>query len=773
MITLQLKRTAKNLSDNAIKNLVLDSGEPLLIKSLTVPTSTRFDLMCSTASNNSTKEVSLPQNLSNLIVIENDKPAIGTTLCVKFNNANDSTNALQLRLNIRQGLNFTCDIKQIAQNGTYSSHIYGTQYNWLSNDTRFFVFDGNYWVIQLPDYYLENPIVFVGDGKNTVDSLYKSGTYIDVSKYISGDNIENGTITIEKLDPDIGFVTSAEVNQDIMNAISGYNVETVQNGFAEINEKIQLDKIYYVICNTPGNEALKKVNMEGLPFLDVEHGETEEKYDGVTFVIKFTYGNTYGLNPGENDDITLKVFDLSGNNVIIQSHPLYVADNPLSQPFYWQKEDTLIFVFNPNYSTASGTGVWNMAGTSAASIIANWCYNNNTAVINGSAIAAGTIAGESIIARSITSDRIAVGSLDVDVFNNELQGIMGNLGEFRQQCASAGGIVAECKTVASESCKLGEIPEDALSAISTALDNNMNRMPLLGTSVVVKFDYANTNFGTNGVTFAFTTDGTNKYFEAPIGFAFTINDVKTFVNIGSNAYDPDPEDPDSPQASPVYEALMHYRWDDNDYRTLMYGNVAGTIGWIITTTSSYLQELASYCLVHNQTWIGGGNIITGTIVADQIQSGLLDTAKVQLVCYGLDDANKNVKNYGGLRYAEGDAGTSEQVVKTRGIELYGSIPLDDPDGEPDNKIVITNAGMRIHIKDGLIQGWKAGGDTKTSWFIDGYKVKIGQYAEDYAVDPTSTADKKLKLYLLNLPDSSAGLASGQVYNNGGVLSIVT
>lgn len=742
MITLQLKRTAKNLSDNAIKNLVLDSGEPLLIKSLTVPTSTRFDLICSTASNNSTKEVSLPQNLSNLIVIENDKPAIGTTLCIKFNNANDVTGPLRLRLNIRRGYNVEQSIIQPNE----SSHIYGTQYNWLSDDTRFFVFNGDKWVIQLPDYYLENPIVFVGDGKNTVDSLYKSGTYIDVSKYISGDNIENGTITIEKLDPDIGFVTSTAVDQSIADAIGDYSA-LVDSNFAETDKKIQLGKIYYVTCETPGDNQLKTVNVQELPKI-----QDEEDYDGLTLVIKFTHENTYGKYEGQNDNIALKVRNSDGTQTLIESHPLYVGNSPLGKPFYWNNNDTLIFVFNPNYDTGSGLGCWNMAGTSASTIIADWCYNNDTTYINGSSIFTGTIAADSIMSNSITAQQIAVGSLPSTVFNSDLQSIIGNLDTFKQQCASAGGIVAECETVASEQCKLASVTEDVLTSINTK-----NNMPLAGTSIVVKFDYINTYFSQNGISFALTTDGTNKYFEAPI----FINFKGGYFNIGL-----DVPNNDIPEDSAEYEAILYYRWgkDETDfYRTLMYDGSK----WMLQTATDYLKNLAEYCLTTGQTWIGGGTIITGTVVADQIQSGLLDTAKVQLVCYGEDGQGK-VKNYGGLRYT---TGTTNDIDTTRGVELYGAIPYDDPDDEPDNRIVITNAGMRIHITSGLIEGWdeKWQINAANGIFIGNQNISGSVIIGRAATNTTINGGIKFS----NIPISSSGLTTGQIYNDGGTLKIVT
>ena len=65
MITLQLKRTAKNISDNTIKDVILENGEPLLVESIT-NTSIEFNSMCESAASSISKKVYLTNEQSKI-----------------------------------------------------------------------------------------------------------------------------------------------------------------------------------------------------------------------------------------------------------------------------------------------------------------------------------------------------------------------------------------------------------------------------------------------------------------------------------------------------------------------------------------------------------------------------------------------------------------------------------------------------------------------------------------------------------------------------------
>lgn len=739
MITLQLKRTAKNISNNVVKDVVLANGEPLLVESIT-NTSMQFNKTCASQDNATKKMVFLTDEESDLLIIKNDKPLIGTTLFVSFENGNSVVQPI-LSMSVGYAVTFEYGIRYIDENGEYESNISNSQYNWDSNDVRVFVFDGNYWVIQLPSDYKENSYLFIGNGKDTVSSLYEQGTYISVSKYISDDMIKNGSITINKLDPNIDLA-SKEALQQISDTLDNLSDDTEYN-INNINNKINLNKIYYTVCETSSNSSIKYVDVA-----DLEAQNPISKYDGLTLVIKFI--NKVSIQDYEH--LTLQVRNATGTTVLIPEKPLYVCDNRLSKPFYWKDNDTLIFIYNANYtgSLEGSAGVWSMASTSASSIIANWCYDNNNTIINGGAIATGSITADKIAANSITANEIAIGSLPSNVFSQDVQSVIGNLNQFKQQCASAGTVVAQCNSASDSINKKAYVTQDTLSSISVTSLN----MPLVGTSVVAHFDYKtisddssfnNPTTLANGIYFSLTTtqDGSGEgFFNAPLGFIYDGN----FVNVGT--YIPPNTDVqvagDIEVGTPLWEAITYYRWGNSECRTLMYDGEH----WILSITTEYLTKLAEYCLNNNQTWIGGGTIVTGTIVADQIQSGSIDTSKVSLVCYGTDNVD-DVMNYGGFGAYTGSTGSSTTV----GVWMYGSTKWGDTDGIPDYHIVITNEGLVMNIKNGYIRGYG------NKWLI---KANSG-------VEIDGTGHLKLK----SIPNNDSGLASGEIYSDGGTLKIKT
>lgn len=709
MITLQLKRTARNLSEDIVNTFVPEVGEPFLIESAANSSGTFISDECVSTLSSVRKDVYIKEEDWDLIAFASGLPVgvilpqAGQTVFVKFTNGNSVANPT---MSIIVDTIPTTAINIAYKDGNiYNTDILNSAYNWLAGETRVFTFNGTYWVVQLPEDYIESSLLFIGNGIDTVGSMYSSGTYIPVSKYISDDMIKNGSITIRKLDPNINLATKDALEQ-IQDALEDYQDET-NTSLASMDDKISIDKIYYVTCSSASSSA-KTVTIP-----DIKIFSDKRKYDGLTLVIKFSYANTMN-NP------TMVVKSSIDNTTIIPECPIYVGDDPLGSVFYWKEKDSIIFSYNAQDNR------WYMASTSASRIIASWCSDNDTTFINGGKIATGSITAESIAAGTITADNIAVGSLGPGVFNQEIEGIITNLSEFKRQCASAGTIVAECNSQASDSFKSASVSVDELNSVMVTNTG----MPLVGTSMVVKFNHANSYQG--NVYLQMQADGgsvTYNKFTAQLGFK--IGDA--FINIGS---DGEQEFSDSQLV-----ALDYYRWNDGEYRTVMFdGNY-----WIISVTTDYLAELAEWCLLNGQTWIGGGTIVTGTVLADQIQSGSIDTAKVSLVCMAPNDYG-DIINYGGIGYFEGSTGD----YTTKGIRMYGATDSDDPDGNPNYSISITNRGILLQIEGGRIGGWDG------SWNINGSTILLNG-----------------SLKLSNIPTSSSGLSSGMVWNDGGILKIVS
>ena len=665
MITLQLKRTARNLSEDIVNTFVPEVGEPFLIESVANSSGTFISDECASTLSSVRKDVYIKEEDWDLIAFASGLPVgvilpqAGQTVFVKFTNGNSVANPT---MSIIVDTIPTTAINIAYKDGNiYNTDILNSAYNWLAGETRVFTFNGTYWVVQLPEDYIESSLLFIGNGIDTVGSMYNSGTYIPVSKYISDDMIRNGSITIKKLDPNINLATKDAIEQ-IQDALEDYQNET-NTSLTSMEDKISLDKIYYVTCSSASSSA-KTVTIP-----DIKIFSDKRKYDGLTLVIKFSYANTMN-NP------TMVVKSSIDNTTIIPECPIYVGDDPLGSVFYWKEKDSIIFSYNAQDNR------WYMSSTSAMSRIEGWCAKNDTTMINGAMIATGSIAAESIVGGSITAREIAVGSLGPSVFNPEIESVISNLNQFKQQCASAGTIVAECNSQASDSFKSASVSVDELNSVMVTNTG----MPLVGTSMVVKFGHANSYQGNVYLQMQAESDSvTYNKFTAQLGFK--IGDA--FINIGS---DGEQEFSDSQLV-----ALDYYKWNDGEYRTVMFdGNY-----WIISITTDYLAELAEWCLLNGQTWIGGGTIVTGTIVADQIQSGSLDTSRVSLVCIG-EDNDGRVASFGGIRYYKG---STSETDYTDGIQMYGAIDYTDEDGEPNFNVTVTNAGMLLCIESGKIDGW--------------------------------------------------------------------
>lgn len=727
MITLQLKRTAKNLSDDVVNTFVPEVGEPFLVES-EINSSAQFYVDHTNARPESAyKYLWLKQEDFDLFdyVYTDGKyyPKIGSTVFVTFEMGNESQQ-FNVVVYAHRIIPTTPIPAAYKINGEYFLNVGDSLYNWNAGDTRVFTYDGRYWVIELPSDFMDKSLLFVGNGYDAIKRLYDSGTYIPVSKYVSSDMLKNGSITISKLDPNINLATK-EALQQISDGLDALSQQS-QDEFSSLESQISLNKVYYVDCST-WNSADKVVTIPDMPiYSDLT------KYDGLTIVVKFLYSSFY-----RNPSITVKTS--INSTTIIPSAPIYVGVEPITQAFEWKENDSVTFSYNANDNR------WYMSNTSASRIIASWCSDNDTTFINGGKIATGSITAESIAAGTITAENIAVGSLDAEVFSPEIESVITNLNEFKRHCGSAGAIVGECTSSSGNSFKGVSISVDDMNSIMVTNSG----MPLVGTSMVVKFQNANTYQGDVYLQVQASSGSvTYNKFSAQLGFK--IGDA--FINIGSSG--------EQEFSDTQLVALDYYRWDAGEYRTVMFD---GTY-WIISVTTEYLAELAEWCLLNGQTWIGGGTIVTGTIVADQIQSGSIDTAKVSLVCMAPNDYG-DIINYGGVGYFEGSTGSEV----TKGIRIYGATDMLDEDGEPNFSIALTNRGMLLNIDGGRIDGWNS------RWQINATGgVSICNNSGNLTLGKSGS---KVTVYgnlkLTGVPTQSTGLESGSIWNDNGTLKIVS
>ena len=265
MVTLQLKRTTRSLDDEIINTFVPDVGEPFLVETASTSSGTFETNECMSFPSDARKDIYAKEEDWDLIEFDSEAPVgivlpkIGQTFFVKFYNQNTVVNP---SLSVVVGTTSTTARNIAYRDGnSYNTNILDSIYNWRAGETRVFTFNGTYWIVQLPENYIDSSLLFIGTGADTVRSLYESGSYITVSKYISSDMLLNGSITLSKLGPDVNIATKESIQQ-IQKALDDYQDETLES-LSSINDKMSVDKIYYVNCNSAPNNV-KRVTIPGI-----------------------------------------------------------------------------------------------------------------------------------------------------------------------------------------------------------------------------------------------------------------------------------------------------------------------------------------------------------------------------------------------------------------------------------------------------------------------------------------------------------------------------
>lgn len=561
-----------------------------------------------------------------------------------------------------------------------------------------------------PFLLIENSrrLLFIGDGISKLIELYNAGKYIQISRYITAEQIL--AIPADAL-PE-GLATTEQLDQ--LQEYIDEKYDTLNGDLSLLDEKIDVSKVYSVVCHSSSIDQNKKVQIT-IPTLD--------DYTGLTLVVKFDYGNIV-------DNPILLVNDNLDHNLL--SAPMYIGPDPINGVFNWKDGDTLIFTYYDNKM--------NMAGTSAARTISNWCSENNATLIDGSKIYTGSITADKIATGTITADQIAVGSLPAEVLNSQFSAALNNLSFIEQQAASSRQVVCTCDTAEDEIIK--EVYLNGDSALSIGI---VNEAPLYGTVLVIRFTYRNTS--ENGCGLRLVLDGfpfpRASNLVPPIGY-----------------YD----------ADNIFHDLQvnnELNWTDGETRVLIFDGSH----WIIQPPSGYLRRAAEWCLQNNQTFIQGGSIIAGRISCAQLDAGYIDTSRISLSYYSTD-SDGNVENYGGFDHFDGSTGTTT----TKGVIMYGS------DSENYN-IHITNYGIGIDIKNGRISGWNntwkmdASGGIEIGYSSDDNsyhtgRIRIGNNGYSSSSSSTTYIYGKLNgvITFTNLPTSDPNV-EGRIWNDNGTLKV--
>lgn len=203
---------------------------------------------------------------------------------------------------------------------------------------------------------------------------------------IAAINLSNENILIQAKKINLqGAVTMSSLAEDVADEINEISdnaanaVETANQAKSNVNAALTRATCHYGTCSTAAATVAKLVTLSGF-----------ELYTGAQVSVKFTNANT-ATNP------TLNVNSTGAKNI-------RVNNANITSTYYWSANNTVTFVYDGTY--------WVMADSTANSILAQWCYNNNKTLINGGKLAAGTVTADKINVNDLFAQDIeATGSI--------------------------------------------------------------------------------------------------------------------------------------------------------------------------------------------------------------------------------------------------------------------------------------------------------------------------------------------------------------------------
>ena len=176
--------------------------------------------------------------------------------------------------------------------------------------------------------------------------------------------------------------SGAKYDKNLTNALStATSAQTTANAAADgVSIAQARQTATYVICNTAAGTAAKDGSCDGFTL-----------FKGATITVYFGTANT-AANPTLNVNRT-------------GAKPIWVKNAAIAKPYYWRAQDTVQMTYDGSH--------WVMSESSAATIIASWCVNNDTTYINGASIATGTIAADRIQANAMFTQHMTAQNLDI------------------------------------------------------------------------------------------------------------------------------------------------------------------------------------------------------------------------------------------------------------------------------------------------------------------------------------------------------------------------
>ena len=476
--------------------------------------------------------------------------------------------------------------------------------------------------------------MFTGDGKKTISQLYSDKDFVRLFKYqfpgrdyIYTDAIRDGAITEDKL------------SKSVLGGLhSGDDINTAIDNYFKNKESNSISKIHFTTCTDTGPDlifTLREVddNYSTTIFYQgsdqiISYSIFERKYlDGLMIIVNFTNSPTGTVS----NPLNITVKNKNGNkikmlrgtftnnpissSIALESRPIYAGNTRIDvdSRFYWKANSTVAFVFDASKMR------FNLIDTDLLKTLAQWCDENNTTYINGGMIATGTVTANQIKAGSITADKIATGAITLGVldttlskyFDDVLNGVddissmksdFDNVNrtafiEHNDPTGSQGNVKKLIVKNTQYDILFQGYNIDGTSAIRT------------GANIIVKFDSSFTQSGNTTLSLTF-------YNEQGVSLTTNTDVVRSKADDSSSTID-------------YTTALGDLCWtaEGNDcYRMFTYADG----NWRISKPASTALALAKECAAKGMTYIKGGTVLTGRIVADEIEANSITASKINI-----------------------------------------------------------------------------------------------------------------------------------------------
>ena len=557
--------------------------------------------------------------------------------------------------------------------------------------------------------------MFTGDGKKTISQLYNDKDFIRLFKYqfpgkdyIYTNAIRDGAITEDKLSE--GVLGGLHSREDINTAIDNYFKNKESNS---------ISKIHFTTCTDTGPDlifTLREVDdnystsifYQGYDQI-ISYSIFERKYlDGLMVIVNFT-NNPSGtmanpLNVTIKNKNGNKVKMIRGNNPIsssiaLENRPIYAGNTRIDvdSRLYWKANSTVAFVFDASKMR------FNLIDTDLLKTLAQWCDENNTTYINGGMIATGTVTSNQIRAGSITADKIAAGAITLGMldttlskyFDDVLSGV-DDISSMKSDFDSVNRtafIEHDDPTGSQGNVKKLIVKNNQYDIIFQGYNIDGTSAIRTGANIVVKFNSSFTQSGNTTLSLTF-------YNEQGVSLTTNTDVVRSKADDSSSTVD-------------YTTDLGDLCWtaEGNDcYRMFTYADG----NWRISKPASTALALAKECAAKGMTYIKGGTVLTGRIVADEIEANSITASKINIPSV-TGKINESPGSISGTTIAEGTI-TSEKIKA--GTITAGQIDLHSVSSGVVKEINLSDVGK-----------------------IDGTKIEPGTITTDQIAANAITADK--------------------------------